>query len=380
MQVVNLPFYHHPSNFISTMAFYRISFCTVCMNRTLHLKETLIKNIEDNSAYPHLEFVLLNYGSKDEMHDWVTSEMTNYLESGRLKYYKADFPQVFKMSHARNMAFKLATGDILCGLDADNFTGPGFADHVNQLFAKDKNIFLAPPSTGRGRKWWDVQGRLCLWKKDFYRFRGFDEAIVDYGFEDQDLKYRMILAGRRKSIVRINKFLQAIQHTDDLRIAGGITSKMLVSVLLTKRPAREWEMLYLRTDHQFERFRITTHGITFNKDRQPHCNPARKLNLQLADHIHGYYTAHDAGIACHQEDGKAWELLSKQQQLVDSNRQVYYRLEAGPLQDQLLMARACYMGKMKLLDNLEHRPPINKKGFGQGEVMAHQRAKLIVLE
>lgn len=49
------------------MTFYSISFCTVCMNRTLHLKETLIKNIRDNSAYPNLEYVLLNYGSKDEM-------------------------------------------------------------------------------------------------------------------------------------------------------------------------------------------------------------------------------------------------------------------------------------------------------------------------
>ncbi|WP_315823425.1 glycosyltransferase [Paraflavitalea speifideaquila] len=149
------------------MTFYRISFCTVCMNRTQHLKETLLRNIQDNIDYPQLEFVLLNYGSKDDMHEWVIGQMGEYLESGILKYYKADFPEVFKMSHSKNMAFKLATGDILCGLDADNYTGPGFAHYINKLFVKDNNIFLAPPWIGPGKKWWDVQGRLCLWKKTF---------------------------------------------------------------------------------------------------------------------------------------------------------------------------------------------------------------------
>lgn len=363
------------------MNFYRISFCTVCMNRTLHLKETLLKNISDNSAYPNLEYVLLNYGSKDEMHEWVTGEMSQYLESGLLKYYKADFPEVFKMSHSKNMVFKLATGDILCGLDADNFTGPGFAAYINKLFAKDQNIFLAPPWIGPGRKWWDVQGRLCLWKKDFYRFRGYDEGIVDYGYDDQDFKYRMIDAGRRKSIVRTGRFLQAIEHTDELRIAGGMTSKMLVNVLLAKKTDREWEMLYLRTDNQFEQFRVMAPGIRFDQAHQPNCDATGKLVLKLSGYATGNYNVQDAGIVFRQENGATLELFSRDQQLelVTSNGVAYYRLGPGRLQDQLLMGRACFMGKMKLLDNKQRRTVINQQGFGQGPVIAHASGQQLVL-
>ncbi len=357
------------------MAFYRISFCTVCMNRTLHLKETLLQNIRDNFDYPNLEYVLLNYGSKDDMHAWVMGEMGQYLESGLLKYYKADFPQVFKMSHAKNMVFKLATGDILCGLDADNFTGPAFAAYINKLFTKDKNIFLAPPWVGPDRKWWDVQGRLCLWKKDFYRFRGYDEGIIDYGYDDQDFKYRMIDGGRRKCIVRTGRFLQAIKHTDELRIAGGITTKMLASVLLANRSDREWEMLYLRTDNQFERFRLMARGIRLNEAHQPGCEETGKLVLKLSDYATGNYAAHDAGIACSQQNGARLELLFRehQQELVSRYGVVYYRLGPGRLQDQLLMGRACFMGKMKLLENKQRRTVINREGFGQGAVTMHSR-------
>ncbi len=41
---------------------------------------------------------------------------------------------------------------------------------------------------------------------------------------------------------------------------------------------------------------------------------------------------------------------------------------AGRLQDQLLMGRACFMGKMKLLENKQRRTVINREGFGQGAV------------
>lgn len=351
------------------------------MNRTLHLKETLVRNILDNSAYPNLEYVLLNYGSKDDMHAWVTGEMSQYLESGLLKYYKADFPEVFRMSHSKNMVFKLATGDILCSVDADNFTGPGFAAYINKLFARDKNMFLAPPWVGPDKKWWDVQGRLCLWKKDFYRFRGYDEGIVDYGYDDQDFKYRMIDGGRRKSIVRTSRFLRAIEHTDELRIAGGMTSKMLLTILLAPKTDREWEMLYLRTDNRFERFRVMARGIGFDKAQQPSCDVGGKLVLKLSDYATGNYNAHDAGIACSQDNGALLELLSRhhQQELVDGNGQVYYRLEPGRLQDQLLMGRACFMGKLKLLENKQHRTAINQQGFGQGAVTVHSSGRQLVL-
>src|SRR6187402_102950 len=98
----------------------RISFCTVCMNRIEHLKQTLPKNIEDNIAYGNLEFLLLDYNSKDGLEEWVESEMKEYIDKGILHYYKTTEPEYFHRSHSRNMIIKKATGDIVCNIDADN--------------------------------------------------------------------------------------------------------------------------------------------------------------------------------------------------------------------------------------------------------------------
>src|ERR1700748_3109986 len=98
----------------------KISICTVCMNRLMHLSETLPRNIRENMDYPNVEFVVLNYNSRDDMDNWIKYNMMDYIRSGILKYYKTTEPAYFDRSHSKNMALRLATGDILCMVDADN--------------------------------------------------------------------------------------------------------------------------------------------------------------------------------------------------------------------------------------------------------------------
>ncbi|WP_158563357.1 hypothetical protein [Chitinophaga silvatica] len=43
----------------------KISFCTVCMGRLHHLRQTLLQNIADNTTYDNLEFVILDCNSED---------------------------------------------------------------------------------------------------------------------------------------------------------------------------------------------------------------------------------------------------------------------------------------------------------------------------
>ncbi len=65
---------------------YKISICTTCMDRLAQLKETYIKNIEDNINYPNLEFVLLNYNSKDDLDTWAISDLKPYIDKGIVNY------------------------------------------------------------------------------------------------------------------------------------------------------------------------------------------------------------------------------------------------------------------------------------------------------
>src|SRR5688572_6172397 len=96
----------------------RISICTVCMNRLHHIKQTLPANIAANEDYPNIEFVLLDYNSTDGLSDWIRDEMSEFIENGRLKYYRTEEPLFFDRTHSRNLIVKLATGDVISNVDA----------------------------------------------------------------------------------------------------------------------------------------------------------------------------------------------------------------------------------------------------------------------
>lgn len=354
------------------MKYHTISLCTVCMNRTAHLKETLLRNIEDNIDYPHLEYVLLNYGSKDEMHEWVLDTFDRYLQSGLLKYYRTQTPEVFKMSHAKNMVFRRATGDILCSIDADNYTGEGFAAYVNGVFKREGNLFMAPPWTDGRKKWWDVQGRLCLWKDDYYQFRGYDEAFMDYGYEDQDLKQRMQQAGRRKAVIRNVKYLQAIAHSDSMRMAGGLSRRTVGNILMAPAGKYDWDLYYLRSDQQYEQFRVYAPQILLPL---PEMLPVIHDDLEGIRFTHGTMGSyiHTAQGLVLRQNGctQAEDLLScDAHKLCDVKGRLYYKLRTGPLMDQLLLLRSCWLGKQRLIENREHPGPVNPGGFGDGQVTA----------
>ena len=154
--------------------FYKISICTTSMNRLYDLRQTFIKNIEDNIDYPNLEFVLLNYNSKDEIDDWAKDLPPI------VKYYKTTRPKYYNMAHSRNCAFRLASGDVVNSVDADHFTNKGFATQIN-LIANNHPNTIYVKSRQRNR------GRISLFKDDFMRLGGYDEGLKDYGFEDEDL-------------------------------------------------------------------------------------------------------------------------------------------------------------------------------------------------
>lgn len=185
------------------------------MNRLENLKQTLPKNIEDNISYDHIEFVVLNYNSRDGLEEWITNAMAQYLKNGVLIYIKTDEPQYFLRSHSKNIAAKRATGDIICNVDADNYIGKGFADYINERFTKYKNSYLAVKKSS-GRR--DCYGRICMLKNDFLAVTGYDESMTDYGFEDFDLTNRLKLIGKKAQYISDEKFLKVLNHDDDARL------------------------------------------------------------------------------------------------------------------------------------------------------------------
>lgn len=189
---------------------YSISFCTTCMNRLFHLKHTIEQNIKSNANYPKVEFVLVNYNSQDGLDDWVKENLQSYIDSGVLNYYATYEPQFFHASKAKNLAHKLAKGEIVCNLDGDNYTGDNFAYYINYLYHKNglNTVlhFRKPP-------YWGTEGRIVYTKEKFMELGGHDERLMPTGHEDHDLLNRAKAHGLTYVENQIENFLKYLSNS-----------------------------------------------------------------------------------------------------------------------------------------------------------------------
>ena len=193
----------------------RISLCTTSRNRLHHVRETLPQNIADNKDYPNLEFVLLDYNSSDGLGGWVRKELGDEIASGRLNYYLAPQPKHFHATHSRNMSIRLASGDIVCVVDADNYTGRGFASYLADQVEPDNFLigcriegdqFMLVNDEG-------CVGRYALYKATFLDVGGMDEAHVGWGYDDMDLFCRLMARGYRCQSIE-PRYARCIPHDD----------------------------------------------------------------------------------------------------------------------------------------------------------------------
>jgi len=170
-----------------------ITFCTTCMNRLCDLKRTFINNIEDNNDYPFLEMLLLDYGSSDGLAEWVNENLLEYIKLGRVNYYRVESDH-FRANHSRNVSFKLAQGEIVANVDADNFTYKGFAHCINRCVVPNNKIIAVPNNFLTDDRSL-LRGRFAMYKKDIEFLRGFDEDLDEgYGHDDLNFAFRAMMA------------------------------------------------------------------------------------------------------------------------------------------------------------------------------------------
>jgi glycosyltransferase involved in cell wall biosynthesis len=216
----------------------KISFCTTCMDRLIHLKEVYEKSIKNCQNYSNVEFILLNYNSKDDLEDWVVENLGFYIENKILKYYKTTDPIYFEASHAKNVAYKMATGDLLCNLDADNLILEGFCEYVSKIFDKNKNVILSSASQdSNGHQ--GCCGKIICKKEDFYSVNGYDENIyLGWGMDDTNFQLRCRLHNGLELINIDEKWNYCIKHSNFIRTKNfqlkDHTLSMSMSVAITK--------------------------------------------------------------------------------------------------------------------------------------------------
>ncbi|MEO5563903.1 MAG: glycosyltransferase, partial [Chitinophagaceae bacterium] len=230
----------------------KISICTVCMNRATHLYETLPVNISDNTGHPNIEFIILDYNSKDGLEDWAKENLQEHIKSGLVKYYRTCEPEYFSMTHSKNMLVKLASGNINCIVDADNYAGPDYANWVDSVFGNTGNKIIITTLRAGSAPYKDQGGKICFLKDHFNSVRGFDEEFTSHGVDDVDIINRLEQAGGTRVFIEEQKYLKYIGHSDTERLKNYAMANKLVSVYLMESTIKNnTKVLYLLNDNSF---------------------------------------------------------------------------------------------------------------------------------
>jgi predicted glycosyltransferase involved in capsule biosynthesis len=179
------------------------------MNRVEHLKQTLPINIELIFKYG-AELVIVNYDSKDDLHEYITNNYEQYILDNTIKYIKIKKKEFFNRFHAKNIAHRYSSGDILINLDADNILTENVILDIIKYFNEDMNYLL---HCGYN------QGFIVMSRYTFFMLGGYNELMKNYGMEDIDLVFRgFYCLGNLNFKYLDDGIVKVIEHTDNCRM------------------------------------------------------------------------------------------------------------------------------------------------------------------
>lgn len=194
----------------------KISFCTTCMNRLVHLKQTILRNIEHSKSYSNVEFILLDYNSNDGLEDWAKENLSEHIEKDKVKFFQTKEPKYWVAAHAKNIAHKMATGDVLVNIDSDILIPVGFCEFIDEAFSFGKKIVMSfeskDPYGNDG-----CAGIVGALKEHFYSVNGYDENIyMGWGYDDMNYQFRVRMQNNLE-LFTPPKICLCIPHSNEIR-------------------------------------------------------------------------------------------------------------------------------------------------------------------
>lgn len=224
-----------------------ISFCTTCRNRLWQIKKTLHHNLEilSNSH----ELVLIDYGSTDGLSDWVWGEFKVFIDNKKLTFFEVKNEVSWNVSRAKNLAHRIAKGEYLFNLDADNYLTKKDVALVNQAAS-----WGLPCHQFSGDLKDGSCGRIGLPKQLFEKIGGYDETLLTMGMQDLDLLRRL-----GKLPVKLAKF----SPPSKIAVANSIDDKGKESFVLGIESGRSFQEAYrisLKLNAKISEFKLATEG------------------------------------------------------------------------------------------------------------------------
>lgn len=205
----NLPKYedagdeYKPDNSIAA----GFSVVTCCMNRNDHLAQSLPTWL----VHPEVdEVIIVDWSSRIPVS--ITLDQAG-MQDARIRILRVEDEGTWILSHAYNLGFRAASRDKIIKVDSDIMLDAGFF----QLNPTDTSRLTAgnwrQAKSGQSH----VNGFFVVGRDALLAVNGFNERIVTYGWDDDDLYERLTKAGVQRKDVDPDT-IRHIDHSDLRRI------------------------------------------------------------------------------------------------------------------------------------------------------------------
>lgn len=209
-----------------------VSITTGVMNRT----DFLVRALPTWLVHKEVdEFLIIDWGSHTPV--WSDARILEMMKAdSRIKIARVielDRAPVFYWFNAQchNLEFRVCTGDIILRLDGDVLLGADFfARHpINEGMFYCGDWRQVPPDQPHKS---GLSGTLFVYTKYLYSINGYNERLIHYGREDDDVYNRLLAKGLEGNVIHWD-CLDHIPHDDSKRVEN------LIAAHTFAREARE---------------------------------------------------------------------------------------------------------------------------------------------
>ncbi|UWR08984.1 glycosyltransferase [Ruegeria sp. B32] len=184
-----------------------LSLVTCCMNRNDHLARTLPTWLSHREID---EIVIVDWSSTTPVA--ITLEEVA-ISDPRVRILRVEDEATWVLSHAYNLGFRATTKMHIIKVDADVLLDPSFFQRNN--LADGRLVAGNWRSAEPGQT--HVNGFFSVGRKELLGVNGFDERIVTYGWDDDDLYNRLETSGIERRDVAHGTVLH-LDHDDNRRV------------------------------------------------------------------------------------------------------------------------------------------------------------------
>lgn len=205
-----------------------------------------VKNREKALILSLTSWLMFDEVSEIIIVDWNSDKNLKFLTNldKRIKIIRVDNKKYFNLPMGYNLASDFVTNEFLLKMDADYILNP-YYDFIKESLPRD-DCFI----TGCKTKSWCpffiyLNGLLFIKTENFRKIKGYNENLIGYGYDDDDIHIRLENFGLKRELIDIDpKKIFHIPHENESRVLNyeckNIQKTCFFNKLLSKRnPANE---------------------------------------------------------------------------------------------------------------------------------------------